>query len=86
MKTIPESHHDLLKDETKAFVYLATLMSDGTPQVTPVWFNMDGDYILLNSATGRLKDKNMRDPPQRCVVHRRSKKSISLFTNPRQDH
>ncbi len=63
MKTIPESHQDLLKDETKAFVYLATIMKDGTPQVTPVWFNMDGDYILLNSATGRLKDKNMRARP-----------------------
>ena len=63
MKTIPESHKDLLKDETKAFVYLATIMKDGTPQVTPVWFNMDGDYILLNSATGRLKDKNMRARP-----------------------
>ena len=63
MKTIPESHQDLLKDEAKAFVYLATVMADGTPQVTPVWFNMDGNYILLNSATGRLKDKNMRNRP-----------------------
>ena len=63
MKTIPESHQDLLKDETKAFVYLATVMSDGTPQVTPVWFDMDGDYILINTATGRLKDKNMRARP-----------------------
>ena len=51
MKTIPESHQDLLKDETKAFVYLATLMKDGTPQVTPVWFNMDKDFMFLNSAT-----------------------------------
>ncbi len=63
MKTIPESHQDLLKDETKAFVYLATVMADGTPQVTPVWFNTEGSYILLNSATGRLKDKNMRNRP-----------------------
>ncbi len=63
MKAIPESHKDLLKDETKAFVYLATVMSDGTPQVTPVWFDMDGDYIRINTATGRLKDKNMRARP-----------------------
>ncbi len=63
MKEIPASHHDLLKDETKAFVYLATVMADGTPQVTPVWFNMDGSYILLNSVAGRLKDKNMRKRP-----------------------
>jgi len=63
MKIVPESHQDLLKDETRAFVHLATIMADGTPQVTPVWFNMDGNYILLNSATGRLKDRNMRARP-----------------------
>ncbi len=85
MKTIPESHQDLLKDETKAFVYLATLMKDGTPQVTPVWFNMDGDYILLNSATGRLKDKNMRARPNVALCISRSQESIPLSTNPRQN-
>ncbi len=63
MKPIPESHQDLLKDETKAFVYLATLMSDGSPQVTPVWFDSDGSYIYINSAQGRLKDRNMRARP-----------------------
>jgi PPOX class probable F420-dependent enzyme len=64
MKSIPESHHDLLKDGTKAFVYLATLMPDGSPQVTPVWFNTDGEHILINSAKGRVKDRNMRARPQ----------------------
>ena len=68
MKNIPESHQDLLTDEKKAFVYLATLMKDGTPQVTPVWFNTDGDYILINSAEGRIKDKNMRARPQVALV------------------
>ena len=68
MKNIPESHQDLLTDEKKAFVYLATLMKDGTPQVTPVWFNTDGDYILVNSAEGRIKDKNMRARPQVALV------------------
>ncbi len=63
MKAIPESHQDLLKDETKACAYLATTMKDGTPQVTPLWFNTDGEYILVNSAKGRLKDKNMRARP-----------------------
>ncbi|MEW6093339.1 MAG: PPOX class F420-dependent oxidoreductase [Chloroflexota bacterium] len=63
MKSIPESHHDLLKDETKAFVYLATLNRDGSPQVTPVWFNTEGEYILINSAKGRVKDRNMRARP-----------------------
>ncbi|HEY9151555.1 MAG TPA: PPOX class F420-dependent oxidoreductase [Anaerolineales bacterium] len=63
MKAIPESHQDLLKDETKAFVYLATTMKDGSPQVTPIWFDIDGEYIRINSAQGRLKDKNMRARP-----------------------
>jgi len=68
MLNIPESHKDLLLDEKKAFVYLATLMNDGTPQVTPVWFNVDGNHILINSALGRIKDKNMRARPQVALV------------------
>ena len=67
MNSIPETHRDLLADEKKAFAYLATLMKDGSPQVTPVWFNTSGDYILVNSAAGRLKDKNMRARPQVAV-------------------
>jgi PPOX class probable F420-dependent enzyme len=64
MKNIPETHLDLLKDEKKAFLYLATLMPDRSPQVTPIWFNTDGEYILINSAEGRVKDRNMRARPQ----------------------
>jgi PPOX class probable F420-dependent enzyme len=63
MNMIPATHLDLLKDETKAFLYLATLMADGTPQVTPVWFNTDGNHILINTAQGRIKDLNMRARP-----------------------
>lgn len=63
MKNIPESHQDLLADEKRAFVYLATLMKDGTPQVTPIWFNTDGEHILINSVKGRVKDRNMRARP-----------------------
>ncbi|HEX9597232.1 MAG TPA: PPOX class F420-dependent oxidoreductase [Anaerolineales bacterium] len=64
MQTIPESFQDLLKDETKAFAFLGTLMPDGSPQVTPVWFNVDGETILINSAVGRQKDRNMRARPK----------------------
>lgn len=63
MLNVPETHKDLLTDEKKAFLFLATTLKDGTPQVTPVWFNTDGEYILINSATGRLKDRNMRAHP-----------------------
>ena len=64
MKNIPESFQDLLKDEARAFAFLGTLMPDGSPQVTPVWFNVDGDHILINSAEGRQKDRNMRARPR----------------------
>lgn len=56
--TIPEEFKDLFTK--KAFAHLATLMPDGSPQVTPVWCDYDGTYILVNSAKGRVKDKNMR--------------------------
>jgi PPOX class probable F420-dependent enzyme len=57
---IPTKYQDLVSDTSKAMLYLATLMPDGSPQVTPVWFSVDGDTILINTNEGRLKDKNMR--------------------------
>src|SRR4030065_1545148 len=60
MPWIPDSHNDLIRNETRAFCSLVTLMKDGSPQVTPVWFNTDGVHILINSAKGRVKDRNMR--------------------------
>ncbi len=47
----------------KNFRNIATIMSDGSPQVTPVWINRDGDSILVNTAVGRTKQRNsVRDP------------------------
>jgi PPOX class probable F420-dependent enzyme len=54
---IPEKYLDLF--DKKAFANLATIMPDGTPQVTPVWVDFDGKHVLVNSARGRQKDKNM---------------------------
>jgi len=68
MKNIPEKYHDLLIDEARAFLFLATTMKDGSPQVTPIWFNHDEDHILVNSAKGRVKDRNMRARPQVALV------------------
>ena len=56
--TIPEKYLDLF--EKKAFAHLATLMPDGSPQTTPVWIDYDGEYVLVNTAEGRLKDRNLR--------------------------
>ena len=55
---IPPTHRDLL--DSKALANLATLMKDGSPQVTPVWFDFDGAHVRVNSAKGRMKDRNMR--------------------------
>jgi len=57
--TIPAQFRDLLETK-KAFAHLATLMPDGSPQVTPVWFDFDGTHLRINSAKGRVKDRNMR--------------------------
>src|SRR5207237_321543 len=46
--------------QKKTFAALATLMPDGTPQVTPVWIDYDGKHVIVNSARGRQKDKNMK--------------------------
>ena len=55
---IPEPFKDLFGK--LAYANIATVMPDGSPQVTPVWFDYDGDYLRVNSAKGRIKDKNMR--------------------------
>lgn len=47
----------------KNLVFIATTMKDGSPQVSPVWANYEGGYILINTAEGRIKHKNvLRDP------------------------
>jgi len=57
---VPEAFRPLLGDDVKAFANLATLFPDGSPQVTPVWFDTAGDTIRVNSAKRRWKDRNMR--------------------------
>ena len=66
--SFPTDFLDLLKDETKALLYLATVMSDGSPQVTPVWFSTDDDYGLINTNEGRTKDRNMKARPPVAMV------------------
>jgi PPOX class probable F420-dependent enzyme len=54
---IPEKYRDLF--QKPAFGVLATLMPDGQPQVTPVWVDWQGGHVIVNSAKGRQKDKNI---------------------------
>lgn len=60
--TIPDQYLDLF--QKKAFANLATLMPDGSPQVTPVWCDYDGENVLINTAAGRVKDKNLQREPR----------------------
>ena len=60
MVTIPDAYLDLLQQK-KAFANLATQMPDGSPQVTPVWFDYTGGKIRVNSAKGRTKTRNMKE-------------------------
>ncbi|MGE5642105.1 MAG: TIGR03618 family F420-dependent PPOX class oxidoreductase [Byssovorax cruenta] len=66
--TFPVDFLDLLEDETRALLYLATIMPDGSPQVTPVWFSIDGEDVLINTNEGRIKDKNMKARPRVAMV------------------
>jgi PPOX class probable F420-dependent enzyme len=56
---IPEKFRDLVSAK-KRFAHLATVSSDGQPQVSPVWIDAEGDLLLVNSAKGRAKDRKMR--------------------------
>jgi PPOX class probable F420-dependent enzyme len=60
MVAVPEKYRDLFGDK-KAFADLATLMPDGSPQVTPVWFDYVDGVIRVNTALGRTKARNMRE-------------------------
>lgn len=59
---IPENYLDLF--EKRAVAALATVMADGSPQVTPVWVMYKAPYVVVNSAKGRVKDQNMRRDPR----------------------
>ncbi len=53
--------------EGKSFGHLATIMSDGSPQVSVVWVDVEGDNILVNTAEGRIKPRNARGDPRVAI-------------------
>lgn len=60
MTEIPTAFMDLLQQKT-TFAHLATVMPDGTPQVTPVWFDYTNGHVRVNTAKGRVKARNMHE-------------------------
>jgi PPOX class probable F420-dependent enzyme len=75
MKEITEPVAKLL--ENKNFAFIATKMNDGSPQITPVWIDIDKDdnTILINTAEGRLKQENISRDPRIAI-------SIANHNNP----
>jgi PPOX class probable F420-dependent enzyme len=67
MVAIPDDFLDLLQQKT-AFANLATLMPDGSPQVTPVWFDYAGGVVRVNTAKGRVKARNLHEGSRVAVA------------------
>lgn len=68
MEAISKNYLDLVDGSKITFAYLGTVSPRGNPQVSPVWFEYKDNSILINTAEGRAKDKNMRAHDQVCVV------------------
>jgi PPOX class probable F420-dependent enzyme len=60
MTEIPAAYMDLLQQKV-AFAHLATVMKDGSPQVTPVWFDYTNGHVRVNTAKGRVKARNLHE-------------------------
>ena len=65
MAGLSERARDLLTGTN--FAFLAELMEDGSPHVSPVWIDVEGDLVLVNTAKGRLKEANMRRDPRVAI-------------------
>ena len=59
---IPTDYLDLLTEKL-SIAHFATINPDGTPQITPVWVDYVDGHILINGASGRIKDRNVRENP-----------------------
>jgi len=72
--TIPESHRDLLAEAVN--VVLTTIMPDGQPQTTPVWCNLEGDYVLINTMQQFQKGRNIQRNPRVGLLAYRLKQPL----------
>jgi PPOX class probable F420-dependent enzyme len=65
MARIPEQAAELLRD--KNYAHVATLREDGSPHLTVVWIDYDGEHVLFNTAVGRAKERHLRRDPRAAV-------------------
>lgn len=74
----------LLSEEARKFLneprfgVLATINADGTPQQSVVWYELQGDEILMNTKRGRLKDRNLRRDPRAALAIEDGNHYVSL--------
>jgi len=68
MQVVPESHRDLVSNDSKAIAYLATTMADGSPIISPIWFGVIDDHICFFTGLSRLKTQNMFERPEVAIV------------------
>jgi PPOX class probable F420-dependent enzyme len=66
--------------EGKNFAFIATLSPEGSPRVTPVWVDTDGEHVLINTAIGRLKQKNVKRDPRVAVALTESANPYNFIT------
>ncbi|MCU1421076.1 MAG: class F420-dependent oxidoreductase [Microbacteriaceae bacterium] len=64
--TLPDELLALLRE--KSLCYIATLMKDGSPQLTQVWVDTDGEHVVINSVETHLKVRNLRRDPRVAVT------------------
>jgi PPOX class probable F420-dependent enzyme len=76
---LPDPIRNLLEDH--AYGHVVSLNADGTPQVTMVWMDVDGDHALFNTAEGRVKPRNLRRDPrvQVAIQHRTEPQSYAVL-------
>lgn len=68
MNIIPDAYRDLLTVESKAFAVLGTIGSDQMPILTPIWFLTDAQHIIILTALGSRKARNIDENPQVSLV------------------
>ena len=64
-RALSEKARALLQE--RRFAILGTINKDGSPQLTTMWYLLDGDVILMNTKAGRTKERNMRRDPRISV-------------------
>lgn len=68
LQTLPDEVRALMT--ARNYAHIATLMPDGSPHVSPVWADLDGGLIVVNTVEGRVKTRNIRrDPRVALSVH-----------------